>query len=34
MEPKTDYEFANLFVLENAEEEMLKKSHNIFEIDV
>ncbi|CAD8052858.1 unnamed protein product [Paramecium sonneborni] len=34
VQPKSDYEFFNLFVLENSEEEFSKRPHNMFEIDI
>ncbi|CAK75367.1 unnamed protein product (macronuclear) [Paramecium tetraurelia] len=33
-QPKSEYEFYNLFVLENSEEENIKRPHNMFELDI
>ncbi|CAD8042939.1 unnamed protein product [Paramecium primaurelia] len=34
VQPKSEYEFYNLFVLENSEEEFSKRPHNLFELDI
>ncbi|CAD8128789.1 unnamed protein product [Paramecium sonneborni] len=34
VQPKSEYEFFNLFVLENSEEEFSKRPHNMFELDI
>ncbi|CAD8044927.1 unnamed protein product [Paramecium primaurelia] len=34
VQPKSEYEFYNLFVLENSEEEFSKRPHNMFELDI